>query len=65
MSIKFFRNTDRLFKFDPDTCQCFACEAGIWIELKEFEQLDEVRYRTVELSPSEALCGCHSRAQQQ
>jgi hypothetical protein len=55
MSIKFFRNHRTLFMFDPETYKTFVYQAGKWVESNEPDCLDEIRFRTVELSMSEVL----------
>ena len=54
MSIKFFRGARDVYKFDPETCQSFVYLGNVWKELKEPEFIEEIRYRTVELSLAEA-----------
>jgi len=54
MSIKFFRGARGVYKFDPETCQSFVYLGGAWRELKEPEFIEEIRYRTVELTLAEA-----------
>jgi hypothetical protein len=54
MSIKFFRGARGVYKFDPETCQSFVYIGGSWRELKAPEHIEEIRYRTVELSLAEA-----------
>jgi hypothetical protein len=54
MSNKFFRNQQALFMFDPETYRTFVYNAGKWVETNESDCLDEIRFRTVELSISEA-----------
>ena len=53
MSNKFFRNDRALFMFNPETYEIFVYKAGSWVETKESDCLDEIRFRTVELSISE------------
>jgi hypothetical protein len=53
MSIKFFRNQRALFMFDPDTYKTFEYHAGRWVESNRPDCLDEIRFRTVEISMSE------------
>ena len=53
MSNKFFRNQNVLFMFDPETYRTFVYNTGKWVETKESDCLDEIRFRTVELSISE------------
>jgi len=54
MSIKFFKGGRGVYKFDPESCKSFIYRAGGWQELKTPEHLEEIRYRTVELSLAEA-----------
>jgi hypothetical protein len=53
MSNKFFRNDRALFMFDPETYEIFVYKAGRWVKTKESDCLDEIRFRTVELSISQ------------
>jgi hypothetical protein len=53
MSNKFFRNQRAVFMFDPETYRAFVYKAGKWVETNESDCLDEIRFRTVELSISE------------
>jgi hypothetical protein len=55
MSIKFFRNQRALFMFDPETYKTFVYQAGRWVESNQPDCLDEIRFRTVEISMSEIL----------
>jgi hypothetical protein len=55
MSIKFFRNQRALFMFDPETYKTFVYQAGRWVESNQQDCLDEIRFRTVEISMSEVL----------
>ena len=41
--------------FDPETDRAFVYKAGKWVETNESDCLDEIRFRTVELSMSEML----------
>jgi hypothetical protein len=54
MSIKFFRGARDVYKFDPETSQSFVYLGGVWQELKEPEFIEEIRFRTIELSLAEA-----------
>jgi hypothetical protein len=62
MSTKFFRSSRALYKFDPESFKSFVYGAGGWIELKEPERIEEIRFRTIELSLSEALSTCGAAA---
>lgn len=55
MSIKFFRNQRALFMFEPETYKTFVYQAGRWVESNQPDCLDEIRFRTVEISMSEIL----------
>lgn len=55
MSIKFFRSQRALFKFDPETYKTFVHHAGRWVESNQQDCLDEIRFRTVEISMSEII----------
>jgi hypothetical protein len=54
MSIKFFKGGRDVYKFDPESLKSFIYRAGGWQELKTPEHIEEIRYRTVELSLAEA-----------
>jgi hypothetical protein len=54
MSIKFFKGGRDVYKFDPESLKSFVYRAGGWQELKTPEHIEEIRYRTVELSLTEA-----------
>jgi hypothetical protein len=54
MSIKFFRGASEVYKFDPESCKSFVFLGSSWKELNEPESIEEIRYRTVELSRAEA-----------
>jgi len=62
MSVKFFRSPREVYKFDPETCKSFIFRAGGWQELNEPDGLEEIRYRTTELSFSEAIRRCGTEA---
>jgi hypothetical protein len=62
MSTKFFRNHRAVYKFDPENCKSFVYQGGVWRELNEPDRLDEIRYRTVELSLAEAASRCGANA---
>ena len=53
MSIKFFKGDRDVYKFDPESLKSFVYRAGGWQELKTPEHIEEIRYRTVELSLTE------------
>ncbi len=55
MSVKFFGNQRAVFRFDPDTCETAFYEKGRWVASNDPFLLDEIRFRTVELSRSDAL----------
>jgi hypothetical protein len=55
MSTKFFRNQRALFMFEPETYKTFVYQAGRWVESNQPDCLDEIRFRTVEISMSEIL----------
>jgi hypothetical protein len=54
MSIKFFKGGRDVYKFDPESFKSFVYRAGGWQELKAPEHIEEIRFRTVELSLAEA-----------
>ena len=62
MSMKFFRTDQDFFKFDPESAKSFVYRAGQWQELVEPAGIEELRFRTVELSLSEAVRACGAGA---
>jgi len=55
MSVKFFRNTHTLYKFDPETFQIHLYQRGCWVESNDPRLREDIRFRSVELSRKEAL----------
>jgi len=55
MSLKFFCNQHALFRFDPETCEICIYEKGMWLVSNDPVLINEIRYKTVEVSMSEAL----------
>ena len=58
MSVKFFRSDLTLCMFDPETFKMYLYREGRRIESNDPALREDIRLRSVELSPHEALSRC-------
>ena len=53
--VKFFRNANTVFMFDPETFQVYRCDAGRWVQSNDPKLREDIRLGSVEVSHREAL----------
>jgi hypothetical protein len=60
MGVRFFRNEQALYMFDPDTFRVYRFESGRWVLSDDIRLREEIRFRSIEVSCAEAMqvaCG--------
>lgn len=58
--VKFFRNANTVFMFDPENFQVYRYDAGRWVQSSDLKLREDIRLCSVEVSRREALqlaCG--------
>jgi hypothetical protein len=58
--VKFFRNANAVFMFDPETFQVYQYNAGRWVQSNDLKLREDIRLCSAEVSHREALqlaCG--------
>ncbi|MGE5258475.1 MAG: hypothetical protein ACM3KE_17495 [Hyphomicrobiales bacterium] len=54
-SVKYFRNDQAIYMFDPETFKVYVRDGGGWLESDDPGLREDIRFRSIELSRAEVL----------